>query len=143
MKILAANGSFSLRDYTATLPRRQHFKKVTDKFSGIRSSTLCCAPHTSIQSLFNCSSSPQSISMLVRFQVLMTASMNMAVFWVVALCNLVDVYRRFRGACLHHQGNDVTALIMEAASTFETSVNFYQTTRRKDPKDSRHISMLW
>jgi hypothetical protein len=29
----------------------------------------------------------------------------MAVFWVVALCSLVKVYRRFRGACcLHYQG---------------------------------------
>jgi hypothetical protein len=30
----------------------------------------------------------------------------MAVFWVVAPCSLVEVYRRFRGACcLHHQGD--------------------------------------
>jgi hypothetical protein len=30
----------------------------------------------------------------------------MAVFWVVAPCSLVEVYRHFRGACcLHHQGN--------------------------------------
>jgi hypothetical protein len=41
---------------------------------------------------------------LVRFQVLTAASMKMAVFWVVAPCSLVEVYRRFRGACyLHHQ----------------------------------------
>jgi hypothetical protein len=26
--------------------------------------------------------------------------------------------------------------MMEAASTFETSVNFYQTTRRNNPEDS-------
>jgi hypothetical protein len=33
--------------------------------------------------------------------------MKMAVFWVVAPCSLVDVYRRFRGTCcLHHQGDD-------------------------------------
>jgi hypothetical protein len=44
----------------------------------------------------------------------------MTVFWVVAPCSLVDVYR------LHHQGDDV---MVEAASTSETSVN-YQTTRR-------------
>jgi hypothetical protein len=31
----------------------------------------------------------------------------MAVFWVVAPCSLVEVYRRFRGpCCLHHQGED-------------------------------------
>jgi hypothetical protein len=31
----------------------------------------------------------------VRFQVLTAASMNMAVFWVVAPYSLVEVYRRF------------------------------------------------
>jgi hypothetical protein len=37
----------------------------------------------------------------VRFQVLMVVSMQMAVFWVVAPCSLVEVYRRFRPACTH------------------------------------------
>jgi hypothetical protein len=33
--------------------------------------------------------------------------MMMAVFWVVAPCSLVEVYRRFRGACcLNHQSDD-------------------------------------
>jgi hypothetical protein len=44
--------------------------------------------------------------------------MTMAVFWVVAPCSLVD-----------------DGLMMEAASTSETSVNFYQDTRR-NPEDS-------
>jgi hypothetical protein len=30
------------------------------------------------------------------------------------------------------------ALMMEAASTSETSVNFYHTTRRSNPEDSNH-----
>jgi hypothetical protein len=31
----------------------------------------------------------------------------MAVFWVVALCSLVEVYRRFRGfCCLHNRPHD-------------------------------------
>jgi hypothetical protein len=30
----------------------------------------------------------------------------------------------------------VIALMMEVASTSETSVNFYQTTRRNNPEDS-------
>jgi hypothetical protein len=42
----------------------------------------------------------------------------MAVFWVVAPCILVE------------------ALMMEAARTSETLVNFYQTTRRYNPEDS-------
>jgi hypothetical protein len=44
--------------------------------------------------------------------------MKMAVFWVVAPCSVGD------------------ALMMEAARTSETLVNFYQTTRRYKPEDS-------
>jgi hypothetical protein len=47
----------------------------------------------------------------------------MAVFWDVAPCSLV-VYGRFR------------ALKMEAVSTSETSVKFYQTTRRNIPEEA-------
>jgi hypothetical protein len=60
----------------------------------------------------------------------------MTVFWDVTPCSLVQVYRRFRGiCCLHHQGVLLIALMMEAAGTSETSVNFYQTTRRNIPED--------
>jgi hypothetical protein len=64
----------------------------------------------------------------------------MAVFWVVSFCSLAEVFRRYTGACcLHHQG-DTTAILMalmiEAAKTSETSVNFYQTARHNDPEDS-------
>jgi hypothetical protein len=74
-------------------------------------STLLCTYHppfwmSSWLSVCVCMCTNLSIY-LVGFQVLMAASMNMAVFWVVAPCSLVDVYRRFRGAsCLHHQGDD-------------------------------------
>jgi hypothetical protein len=41
------------------------------------------------------------------FEVLTAASMKMAVFWVVAPCSLVEIYRRFRGACcIHIQGDE-------------------------------------
>jgi hypothetical protein len=57
----------------------------------------------------------------------------MAVFWVVAPCSVVETDQSFKGpCCLHHQG----ALMMEAARTSATSVNFYQTTRRYNPEDS-------
>jgi hypothetical protein len=53
----------------------------------------------------------------VRFQVLTAASMKTAVFWVVAPCSLVEVYRRFRGACcLHHQGR------LHCATTQKTAI---------------------
>jgi hypothetical protein len=36
---------------------------------------------------------------------------EMAVFWVVAPCSLVEVYQRFRGpCCLHHQGELVSSI---------------------------------
>jgi hypothetical protein len=42
----------------------------------------------------------------VRLEVLAEADMKMVVFWVVASCNLVEIYRRSRSAwCLQHQGD--------------------------------------
>jgi hypothetical protein len=55
----------------------------------------------------------------VRFQVLTVASMNIRVFWDVAICNPAGADRRFRGACCRlHQG----WLMMEAVLTCETQV---------------------
>jgi hypothetical protein len=55
--------------------------------------------------------------------------MKMAVFWVVAPCSLVEVYRSsFIIRAI--------ALMMETASTSEMSINFYQTTRRNIPEGS-------
>jgi hypothetical protein len=56
----------------------------------------------------------------------MATGMKMAAFWDIAPCSLVDIDRRFRAI----------ALMMEALSTSETSVNIYQTTRRNVPEDS-------
>jgi hypothetical protein len=43
----------------------------------------------------------------VGFEVLTAVSTKMAVFWVVALCYLIEVYQRFRGpCCFHHQGDE-------------------------------------
>jgi hypothetical protein len=53
----------------------------------------------------------------------------MTVFWVVAPYSPVEVYRRFKVLA-------AIALMMKAASTSETSVNFYQITRRNNPEDS-------
>jgi hypothetical protein len=63
--------------------------------------------------------------------------MKMALFWDVAPCGLVVVYRRFRGACgVHHQ-----ALMMATAKASETPLNFHQTTRPNNPEDS-HLRVL-
>jgi hypothetical protein len=62
----------------------------------------------------------------VGFWVLPAASMKVTVFWDVAPCSLVEIDRCFRGI----------ALMMEAVSTSETSVNFYQTTWRNIAEDS-------
>jgi hypothetical protein len=37
----------------------------------------------------------------------------------------------------------IIALIMEAASTSETSVNFHQTTQRNNPEDSHLPTIPW
>jgi hypothetical protein len=57
----------------------------------------------------------------VGFEILTAVSTKMAVFCVVALCS--------------HQ------LMMEAARTSGTSVNFYQTTRRYNSEDS-HLKLV-
>jgi hypothetical protein len=56
----------------------------------------------------------------------MTTSKKMAVFQVVAPCNLVEVYRRFTGAYYFHYLEHNSP--KDGGSTFETSVNFYQNT---------------
>jgi hypothetical protein len=55
-------------------------------------------------------------------------NIKMTICWDVSPCSLVEIDRRFRGPyCLHHQ---------EVVSSFEMSVNFYETTRRNIPEDS-------
>jgi hypothetical protein len=67
------------------------------------------------------------------FEILMTVNTKMAVFWVVAPCSLVAVYQRPAASSIR-----AIALMMEAARTSETLVNFYQTTWRYNPED-RHL----
>jgi hypothetical protein len=53
------------------------------------------------------------------------------VFWEDAPCSLVEVHRRFRGACWV-----LTALVLEAASISKTSANLYQNTQRNNPENT-------
>jgi hypothetical protein len=60
--------------------------------------------------------------------------MKMTVFWDVTPCSLAQTDRRLRLLTAH------ITLMMKAASTSGTSVNFYQTTRLNIPEDSHlHI----
>jgi hypothetical protein len=57
---------------------------------------------------------------------------KMTVFFVVASCNLVEAFRRFRGAFFLRYYRQ----LMEAASNSETPASFYQTTPRNNLEDS-------
>jgi hypothetical protein len=55
----------------------------------------------------------------------MNLHLKMAVFWVVAPCSLVKIYRRFRGSCyLHHQGEKLLALVVKSISILYREVSF-------------------
>jgi hypothetical protein len=56
-----------------------------------------------------------------RFEILMASSMKMIVFWIAASCGLV------KG----------TALVVEVATTSETSAYLYQSTRSNNTQDNR------
>jgi hypothetical protein len=62
---------------------------------------------------------------------------KVAVFWVVAPCSLVEVYRHFRGACcLHHQGKDlwnVGKLLRDGATTQKTAVFILAAVKTSNP----------
>jgi hypothetical protein len=69
----------------------------------------------------------------MKFEVLTSTITKVIVFWFwdVVPCRLVEVYRQ-------HQLL-ITRAKMEAASTSEASVNFYQTTRCYIPEDSHLV----
>jgi hypothetical protein len=69
----------------------------------------------------------------------MAASMKMAVLWDVAPCRLVKFANvpDVLVASVIRSIERLNVLTIEATSTSETSVNFYQTTRRNNPEDSR------
>jgi hypothetical protein len=65
--------------------------------------------------------------------------MKMAVLWVVAPCRLIEVYDV--SEALAAARGLLIALMVEAASTSKTLVNFYKTTRHNNPEDS-HLEIL-
>jgi hypothetical protein len=108
--------------------RREKIRKTTGKKQKKNKINLC----TSDQNFFafvvssvRASSSPHLI--LVDLII----NKKMSVFWYVAPRSLVEIDRRFTGAC-------IIALIMEAVSTSETSVSLYEATRHRTRGDSDH-----
>jgi hypothetical protein len=58
-----------------------------------------------------------------------TQHLEMAVFWVVAPCSLVEVYQRFRGpCCLPHQG-----VRLHGATTQKTAIFVLTAVRTSNP----------
>jgi hypothetical protein len=82
---------------------------------------------------------------LMRFQVLTATGMNMAVFWDVAPCTLVEISRvseELKASIIGRWCREVIALVMAADNTFETPANFYQTRRHNIPEDSHLYTLL-
>jgi hypothetical protein len=70
-----------------------HFNTLNDGFSPENNNIECNTP----------SIKPFRFIFLSKF---CRVHLKMTVFWDVAPCRLVEVYRRFRGAyCFHHRGN--------------------------------------
>jgi hypothetical protein len=65
--------------------------------------------------------------------------MKMTVFWAAAPCSLVEVYvsEVLTAPIIRVMSDHLGTLMMEAARTSETSVNFCQTTLRNIPEVSR------
>jgi hypothetical protein len=53
---------------------------------------------------------------MVGFQFLAAVYMKMAVFWDVAPCRLVGVYRRFRGSCIRDCPDDGGRILVSGIS---------------------------
>jgi hypothetical protein len=73
----------------------------------------------------------------VRFQLLTAASVKVVILWNVADCSLVEIDRSLRGAYY------LAALMMDAVRTSETSVSFYQMTRRNIAEDSNFRNIFY
>jgi hypothetical protein len=65
----------------------------------------------------------------MRFQVLMAASMKMAVLWDVTSRGLVEDYRRFRGVCCLQHNNDESSLPITFTLDICTNFNTHLISR--------------
>jgi hypothetical protein len=65
----------------------------------------------------------------MRFHVLTAANTKIAL-WDIVPCSRTGVYRRFRCACCLHNQGVLIALLLEAVSVSDASVNFYARGQR-------------
>jgi hypothetical protein len=66
----------------------------------------------------------------------------MAVFWVVAPCSLVEVYRRSRGACcLHHYG-DRPCTGLHGATTQKTAIWMWECSKFVETENLIQVYIL-
>jgi hypothetical protein len=83
------------------------------------------------------------ISKKLRFEVLTAVSTEMSVFWVVAPCSLVEnftiVSEDLTASIIRTMSIMIIFLMMEAARSSETLVNFYQNAQRCNSEDSHLI----
>jgi hypothetical protein len=74
----------------------------------------------------------------LRFQVLMAVTMKAAVFWDGTPCSMVESLPTFQkclfAPIMKAQGGSISISTMKAVNTSETSVIFYQPTRRNTPQ---------
>jgi hypothetical protein len=79
----------------------------------------------------------------VRSEVLTAARIKISVFRVVAPCSLIEVYRRFTGACcLHHQDDRQTLYGARSQKTLMFMTVKRQTRNRKPVTLSTEPSLL-
>jgi hypothetical protein len=79
----------------------------------------------------------------LTFQVLTAASRNMTTFWLIAPCSLVEVVRRFRGACcLRNEDDDKTAREKSGGVTRigRTTWSLGQTNGERGDDQARKVS---
>jgi hypothetical protein len=127
----------TMRHHTAPGSRRRNHRSEA---TGPEGSTSCCLywatvwvsamcgdsriSATTTEEVRQCSDEPEDAPLRDIWD-LRATSRKMAVLWDVEPCTWL------------------TALTMEAVNIFETSVNFYETTRRNIPEDSHLQDLVW
>lgn len=91
---------------------KEHVTRVGNNYYVIKTTTFSTHQYPTSVHLFGCCTSVSQswnaliflVNIVLEFELLTTMSTKMAVIWVLALCNLVEIYKHFRGPYyFHHQ----------------------------------------